>query len=210
MSTPASTLRELNLAQKVSETDDFTERRYHQFAARLQHARKVLDVGCGVGRGGRALRATGPDLELDGVEFVPERVAAIPDGIYDQVFTASLEDIDGADAYDAIVAGELIEHIPYDKLDAFLGAVRRLLAPGGVFLLTTPNPHYFLLGRRGGGSVVGGSHVSVHCPEALAQYLRYREFHVRQVTGSGRMTRWLGERWPLLCYGSYLLVAQVV
>jgi SAM-dependent methyltransferase len=39
--------------------------------------------------------------------------------------------------FDCVVAVEVLEHVEEDRL--FLGNVRRVLKPGGVFLMTTPN-----------------------------------------------------------------------
>ena len=110
--------------------------------------------------------------------------------------------------YDAVLAGEVIEHVPYDSLEAFLTAIRAVLRPGGLFLLTTPNPHYLLLQRRAGGSVLGEWHVSVHCPVALEQYLRHLGFAVEAVRGTGRVSTLMGGRFPLCVYGSYLVKAR--
>ena len=103
--------------------------------------------------------------------------------------------------------GELIEHVPWAGLDPIIFSAYRLLKPGGKLVLTTPNPHYFLLNLRGGGSVLGGPHVSVHCAEALAQYLRFRGFHIDELRGTGSMSRIIGSRMPLSLYGAYLLSA---
>ena len=49
----------------------------------------------------------------------------------------TLDEIPAGRTFDAIVAINVFEHI-YD-IAAFLGAIRKLLAPGGTFLLSTPN-----------------------------------------------------------------------
>ena len=202
-------LRALNAAQTVSETDPFTERRYAQFASLLVGCRAALDVGCNTGRGGSVLRSRLPSLEtLHGVDLVPERLASLPPAIYDETFAARVEELPASSSYDAIVAGEVIEHVPYESLYTFLVALRNMLRPNGLLLLTTPNPHYVLLKRRAGGSVFGGSHLSAHCPVALAQYLRYLGFGVDAVMGTGRISTLIGTRFPLPLYGSYLVKAR--
>jgi 2-polyprenyl-3-methyl-5-hydroxy-6-metoxy-1,4-benzoquinol methylase len=209
MTVNESSLRELNAAQTVSETDPFTERRYAQFASMLSDAKTVLDVGCNIGRGGEVLRSRLPGLRaLHGVDFVTERLDALPPGLYDETFDVAVEKLRAPLRYDGVVAGEVIEHVPYDELDSFLGAIWNMLAPNGLLLLTTPNPHYLLLKRRSGGSVLGGSHLSVHCPVALAQYLRYRGFAIDALMGSGRISSLIGTRFPLSVYGSYLVKAR--
>jgi 2-polyprenyl-3-methyl-5-hydroxy-6-metoxy-1,4-benzoquinol methylase len=105
--------------------------------------------------------------------------------------------------------GEVIEHVPLDAIDAVLDAAKRLLRPDGLILLTTPNPHYLLLRLRSGGTVLGGAHVSLHCPKALSQYLRYVGFVVEVLAGSGRVSARVGTRLPMFAYGSYLIVARL-
>jgi hypothetical protein len=51
-----------NLAQGYSEADPFTRERYVQFHHFMpKHARSILDVGAGTGRGGQELAKLEPD-----------------------------------------------------------------------------------------------------------------------------------------------------
>jgi len=200
----------LNAAQTISETDSFTPYRYVQFARHLGNATRILDVGCNTGRGGGVLRQTYPSAHIEGLEMLAARAAAIPDGVYDAITVGSLATISGGAAkFDALVMGELIEHVPYPTLEQFISSAANILFPGGRVLLTTPNPHYLFLRWRG-GSVLGGPHVSVHCPVALSQLLNGRGFRVVRVEGSGRVSRVVGVRFPLPLYGSYMLVAELL
>lgn len=199
-----------NRAQAVAETDSFTLDRYRQMAGYLAPGSRILDVGSNTGRGGAVLRECVPSAEIVGVEMVPERAAQAPPGIYASVHVCPLEELRDSGRFDAIVMGELLEHIPYTSIESFLLATLGLLRDGGRVVLTTPNPHYLLLRRRSGGTVLGGAHVSVHCPTALTQLLRHHGFEVECVRGSGKISRALGTRFPRFMYGSYLLVARRV
>jgi 2-polyprenyl-3-methyl-5-hydroxy-6-metoxy-1,4-benzoquinol methylase len=204
-------LEQLNREQWFSETDPFTERRYRQFARHLGagFTGRVLDVGCNTGRGGQAFLAGAPAAKLDGVELVPDRIEKIPAGVYGTVYRGLLEDLPaGSGPYDALLMGELVEHVPLPMFEAFIDQSVRLLAPGGRILLTTPNPHYLLLRFRSGGTVLGGAHVSVHCPAALRQFLAWKGLAVETVTGSGQVSGLFGEKLPLAIYGSYLVSAS--
>jgi len=66
----------------------------------------------------------------------------------------ALEAVLGNRQFDTIVAGELIEHVeqPYD----FLRGLKSHIAPGGLLLLTTPNP--------------------LGWPVVVAEYLRNKQF----------------------------------
>lgn len=197
-------LEALNRSQAESERDSFTAERYRQMAEQLVAPRRILDVGCNVGRGGQVLRARFPEATIVGIDLLPDRLERIPPDLYDELITSPLQQLECA-PFDGLVMGELIEHLPYEVLEEFLMASFGLLNPRGQLVLTTPNPHYLLLRWRANGSVLGGAHVSVHCPEALRQYLRHLGFKNIRTRGTGRVSQLVGARLPLLMYGSYLL-----
>jgi ubiquinone/menaquinone biosynthesis C-methylase UbiE len=98
----------------------------------------LLDVGCGRGFFASALREKLPDVRCYGVELSP--------GLADQAersgMTVFRTDVaDGVplpdDSIDLALMGEVIEHV-FDP-DACVLAVRRVLRPGGMLIITTPN-----------------------------------------------------------------------
>lgn len=198
----------LNAAQTISEADSFTPHRYAQVARHLGDATRILDVGCNTGRGGVVLRAAKPTAHIEGIEMLAARVAAVPPGTYDAVTVSDLAAVVATGAqFDALVMGELVEHVPYFALEPFLASALNALRVGGRLLLTTPNPHYLLMRLRK-RSVLGGAHVSVHCATALSQLLNASGFRVVHIEGTGRVSRYVGVRLPLSVYGSYLLIAE--
>lgn len=54
---------------------------------------------------------------------------------------ADARDFDLGETFDVVVAGDVMEHI--DNPGGFLDSCRRHLAPGGVVLVTTPNPWFW-------------------------------------------------------------------
>jgi 2-polyprenyl-3-methyl-5-hydroxy-6-metoxy-1,4-benzoquinol methylase len=194
-------------AAKVYDVDAFTEHRYAQFARHLSNASRILDAGCGRGDGGAVLRRTNPSAHIEGLELVTARIALIPAGIYNAVTVGDLATMETQSRFDAVVMGELIEHVPFTALEQLIASAATLLRPGGRLLLTTPNPHYLFLRWRG-ESILGGAHVSAHCPAVLSELLNHRGFRVTRVEGSGRVSRVIGVRFPLPVYGSYMIVAQ--
>jgi len=208
--TSFSEIVELNRGQKVSEIDPFTEGRYKQFVRHLQsNAHEVLDVGCNTGRGGVVMKTLRPSLRITGLDCVPERVEALDPNIYHARICDFTESISSpSDSFDAIVAGEFIEHLPPDKVDATLCEFFRLLRLQGRLLLTTPNPRYIrhFLERT---SVLGGAHISQHYISTLRRRLAAVGFSAITIRGSGRVSSMLGEHFPLRAvYGSYLAFAS--
>jgi len=97
----------------------------------------VLDLGFGAGLFARRVRPA--CRYLAGVELDPE--AAIEGAPYfDEPVTGDLlEGISGPwkERFDVIVAGDILEHLPRPEL--LLDALKPLLAPDGVLLLSLPN-----------------------------------------------------------------------
>jgi 2-polyprenyl-3-methyl-5-hydroxy-6-metoxy-1,4-benzoquinol methylase len=209
MVTELNHLIELNRAQQISEEDIFTEKRYKQFVHRFHdHTQKVLDVGCNTGRGGAVMKALLPRLEITGLDCVPERVAALDPTNYDSSICCFTQTIPlASESFDAIVAGEFIEHVPPDLVFSTFCEFFRLLRLEGLLLLTTPNPRY-LANKFRRRSVLGWAHVSQHHARSLKRRLEDVGFSRIKIRGSGRVSILIGERFPLLTiYGSYLAEA---
>ena len=198
-----------NRAQIISETDGFTENRYRQFGRFLPHGESiVLDVGCGVGRGGAVLHTAFPKMQLTGLDCVPERVKAIPVSIYAHSVCAFADNLPfESRSFDAVVAGDFLEHVPPEKICPTLCEFFRILKLKGQLLLTTPNPAYLKNKIKKLSVLLDASHVTQHHPTNLRRRLRDIGFSSIQTMGSGRVSRILGMRFPLPLYGSYLLRA---
>jgi SAM-dependent methyltransferase len=189
--------------------DPFTEARYLQFLRFFRaDSRLILDVGCCTGQGGAVLVRKDRSLEVHGLDCVGEhhdklsctyalgicgRASAIPvsDGIYD-----------------VVLAGEIIEHLRDDEVDRSLAEIHRVLKAGGLLLLTTPHTSSFshrLLKQR----VFDDGHLSEHFPKPLRRRLLQYGFDNVLCFGTGRMSRFLGMRFPLLkMYGSFMMKAE--
>lgn len=101
----------------------------------------ALDVGCGDGRGTHELATRlGPAFTWTGVDFSERAIAFARLMAEDLRFEVQdgerLAAADGA--YDLVVAREVIEHVPPPDVGSFVAELRRVLAPGGVLVVTTP------------------------------------------------------------------------
>lgn len=100
-------------------------------------ARHVLDVGCGAGRLGAALRAAGRrviGIELDPVQAARARTCL------DHVLVGDVETMDlpfSPGTFDCIVCADVLEHLrnPWQ----FLARCRGLLTPDGALVVSIPN-----------------------------------------------------------------------
>ncbi|MEO7272845.1 MAG: methyltransferase domain-containing protein [Vicinamibacterales bacterium] len=91
---------------------------------------RILDCGCGAGEYVRALQRLG--AEAWGVEFSPEKLASARGDLQDIGIAAS--------SVDVALLNEVLEHVPDDG--RALREVHRVLKPGGVLLVFSPNRRY--------------------------------------------------------------------
>jgi SAM-dependent methyltransferase len=210
MGLKTATLIDLNRGQFVSETDSFTKERYAQFIRHFpSDVQDVLDVGCNTGRGGQVIKSHLMRARIVGLDCVPDRLDRLDRNIYQNVVCGFAEEIDLPDcSFDVIVAGEIIEHIPGLSILPSLYEFFRLLRLKGRLLLTTPNPYYLRNRLEGKSVLLDPSHVSQHSASSMRRKLEDAGFSHIHIHGSGKMTRYLGQHFPVLSvYGSYLAVA---
>lgn len=200
-----------NTEQTISEHDPFTLERYEQFQRSLpKGAIHVLDIGCNTGRGGARLKEISPEIMLSGLDCVQSRLDALPACYAGRVYGLSNNIPTPDQSYDAIVAGEFLEHLYPSDVDPTLCECQRVLKIGGTLLMTTPNPGY-LKNLLGGQTVFGTSHLTQHHHHILKHRLLMHGFSRIKIFGSGKMTRYIGSRIPLLnLYGSYLITAKKI
>ncbi len=123
----------------------------YAFAAKHAGGRRALDVGCGVGYGAAELSFTaatvlGIDCSEEAINYARQHYRA--ENLRFLVASASQVPC-RATEFDLITAFELIEHL--EDWRAFLCEMRRLLRPGGLFIVSTPNRSYYAESRAGRG-----------------------------------------------------------
>jgi SAM-dependent methyltransferase len=109
----------------------------------------ILDAGCGTGYGSAEFHARA----IAAVDLSPEAVAhaaahyARPNALFAAATCAALPFADAT--FDLVVSFEVIEHLPDYR--ALLSEARRVLKPGGLFLVSTPNRDYYAESRAEAG-----------------------------------------------------------
>jgi ubiquinone/menaquinone biosynthesis C-methylase UbiE len=123
----------------------------YTFAARLARRKRVLDVGCGAGYGTHelaltALAATGVDVSEDAIGYAREHYRR--DNLRYELGSATELPFPDA-SFDLVVAFEVIEHL--EEWSKLLTEARRVLAPGGQLVVSTPNKLYYAESREQSG-----------------------------------------------------------
>jgi SAM-dependent methyltransferase len=105
----------------------------YELALRHGHGARVLDMGCGSGYGSAHLAQAG--ARVVGVDRVE------PDDAHRRAASFVLADLNAMplreQSFDLVVSFQVIEHL--EDPSAYLAAIARLVRPGGLALLTTPN-----------------------------------------------------------------------
>ena len=109
---------------------------------------KVLDVGCGTGTDAIALRAkVGPGGEVVGIDAAPEMIAVARDKATKQgadidFRVGLIEEIPfPEDCFDLVLSSFMLHHLPDDLKRKGLAEIRRVLKPGGRFLVVDLTVH---------------------------------------------------------------------
>jgi SAM-dependent methyltransferase len=118
------------------------------FAARLSSRKRVLDIACGTGYGTAELAATaavatGVDVSTEAVAYARAHHSR-PNNRFLCADARQLPFRDGS--VDLVAAFEVIEHLA--DWPALLAEARRVLAPSGQLLVSTPNRAYYAEARR--------------------------------------------------------------
>jgi glycosyltransferase involved in cell wall biosynthesis/2-polyprenyl-3-methyl-5-hydroxy-6-metoxy-1,4-benzoquinol methylase len=110
--------------------------RYRRAAALLGWGWRVLDLACGTGYGAdflarRGCRVWGADVAIDALDFARRRYPRV------RFVAADARCLPFPPAFfDAVVSVETLEHLREGETMA--AEVRRVLAPGGIWIVTTP------------------------------------------------------------------------
>jgi SAM-dependent methyltransferase len=113
-----------------------SQRYYEQF---FKDCKDIVDLGCGDGdfvklMCERGYRALGVDQDQVMCEKVKDKgIPIVCDDAFDYLRNASEESVDG------FFSSHLVEHLYYEQVLELIELCYRVLRPGGVLVLTTPN-----------------------------------------------------------------------
>ena len=162
---------------------------------------RVLDLGCGAGSNTQALFGGRSDVQVVGLDIAYPSAQAYVAGTGRAALVGSGEALPLRDgAFDLIVCNDVIEHLV--DPDTFLEQVRRVLAPGGHLVLSTPNlaawfnrlallagvqpafseVSFRKIFGRPGQDVVG--HLRLYTPRALLPFLEFHGFRVLEAAAA--------------------------
>lgn len=106
---------------------------------KLPENTRALDMGGGIGRFSQYLKGQFPKWSVTHSDFEIKENAHLREmGISTRTLNL-LQDPIGSSSYDLITAWEVIEHVPYNRLSHVLDKVHEALAPGGMFVFSTPD-----------------------------------------------------------------------
>jgi len=142
----------------------------------------LLDVGCGFGAFLDAAKSVG--WKVCGLE-VASAPASIAARCHD-VFNGYLSDTPyGSDSFDVVRLNSVIEHVSSPR--ALVRDIGRVLRPGGLLHISTPNVKSFSMVLQGAGwrYVCGQHHIYLFSPRTLARLMESEGFKIVRVSTRG-------------------------
>jgi len=145
-----------------------------QWEQALEAGNRALDLGCGRGEwlqllAEQGFSSHGIDLNIAMIDHCRDAGFEVEHGDVIQALQKQ-----GEDSHALISAFHLAEHLPFDVLYTMVDEAQRVLAPGGVLILETPNPENVLVGSH--TFYHDPTHLNPLTPTAMTFLLRYLGF----------------------------------
>jgi 2-polyprenyl-3-methyl-5-hydroxy-6-metoxy-1,4-benzoquinol methylase len=136
--------REINLVNKSS--DYYSKLNLNVLGCIKGNDNIILDVGCGYGLTGKALRTSNRAKFIVGVEINPDAAAVARENL-DEVLSMNIEDacLNYESHFDYIILSHVLEHL-VDPFDVLI-ALRKTLKNTGKIIVGLPNIRYWRILR---------------------------------------------------------------
>ena len=175
--------------QSISE-----EKRSQLFKKWAGKNKKVLDMGC---RDGILTRHFIEKNEVTGLDIDKLALEACKNNLNIKTIWAdfSLQIPIPTSSFDVVIAGEVIEHLPYPEIT--ISEVSRILKPDGLFIGSVPNSYHLknrLRVLKGRLIDYDQTHLRAYNVMLLRQYLE-KEFLVEELTSSRGKSAFLSIAW---------------
>ena len=175
--------------QSVSE-----EKRSKLFKGWIGKNKKVLDMGC---RDGILTRHFIQQNEVTGLDIDKHALEACRENLNIAIKWAdfSLQIPMPSSSFDAVVAGEVIEHLPYPEIT--IAEIARILKPEGLFIGSVPNSYHIknrLRVLKGRLIDYDQTHLRAYNVMLLRQYLE-KEFVIEKLTSCRGKSAFLSVAW---------------
>ena len=175
--------------QSISE-----EKRSQLFKKWVGKNRKVLDMGC---RDGILTRHFIDQNEVTGLDIDKLALEACKKNLNIETIWAdfSLQIPLPTSSFDVVIAGEVIEHLPYPEIT--VSEVSRILKPEGLFIGSVPNSYHLknrLRVLKGRLIDYDQTHLRAYNVMLLRQYLE-KEFVIEELTSSRGQSAFLSIAW---------------
>jgi len=175
--------------QSISE-----EKRSQLFKKWVGKNKKVLDMGC---RDGILTRHFIEKNEVTGLDIDKLALEACKNNLNIKTIWAdfSLQIPIPTSSFDVVIAGEVIEHLPYPEIT--ISEVSRILKPEGLFIGSVPNSYHLknrLRVLKGRLIDYDQTHLRAYNVMLLRQYLE-KEFLVEELTSSRGKSAFLSIAW---------------
>ncbi len=113
------------------------------------HGGRLLDLGCSAGFFLEVAQAAG--FDVTGIEWSPAARAKAQPAVRDRILVGDIEQTllqPELGKFDVVTAFDVIEHVPDPA--ALVALIRKVLKPGGLLVLTTPDTGHWLRYAMGG------------------------------------------------------------
>lgn len=175
--------------QSVSE-----EKRSQLFKEWMGKNKKVLDMGC---RDGILTRHFIEHNEVTGLDIDKQALEACRENLKIETKWAdfSLQISIPTSSFDVVVAGEVIEHLPYPEIT--IAEISRILKPEGLFIGSVPNSYHLknrLRVLKGRLIDYDQTHLRAYNVMLLRQYLE-KEFVIEELTSCRGKSAFLSVSW---------------